>query len=119
VAWTVEVTDQFESWWHQLTEDERISVDGMIRVLEAQGPGMGAPYSIELAASRFPQLRQLTVPHGDHAICVLYSSDEGRETLVLLTGTTAAGEEDVCPPDQIALADAIYDAYLAARTNGH
>ena len=38
MPWTVEVTDQFESWWDLLTEDERISVDGMIRVLEAQGP---------------------------------------------------------------------------------
>ena len=119
MPWTVEVTDQFESWWDLLTEDERISVDGMIRVLEAQGPSLGPPYSTELAQSRFRQLRQLTVPHGDHAICVLYSSDEGRETLVLLTGTTAAGEEEICPPDQIALADAIYDAYLSARREAH
>lgn len=113
------MTDQFESWWNLLSEDERISVDGMIRVLEAQGPSLGPPYSIEIAGSRFAQLRQLLVPHGDRAICVLYSSDDGRQTLVLLTGTTAGSDEEICPPELIAQADAIHEAYLSGRRDAH
>jgi hypothetical protein len=39
--------------------------------------------------------------------------------LVLLTGTTLGTDEEICPPDQIALADAIYDAYLSGRRDGY
>ena len=116
VAWTVEVTDDFEAWWDGLGEEERISVDGMIRVLETHGPSLGSPYSIEIVGSRYPQLRQLRVPHQEHVICVLYVIDEWREALVLLTGTTAGAVDEVCPPDSIARADHIYGSYLTRRT---
>ena len=119
MAWTVEVTDNFEAWWDGLGDEERISVDGMIRVLETHGPSLGAPYSVELAGSRYPQLRQLRVPHQDQVICVLYIIDEWRAALVLLTGTTAGNEDEVCPPDSIALADTIYGAYLTTRRHPH
>jgi hypothetical protein len=89
VSWTVEVTDEFEAWWNQLDDDQRISVDGMIRVLEARGPDLQSPYSIEGTSSRYEALRQLHIPHQDRTICVLYISDELRAALVLLTGATA------------------------------
>lgn len=89
MAWTVEVTHEFEQWWDTLIEDERVSIDGMIRVLESHGPSLGPPYSIRTAGSRYPQLRQLRVPHQGHELCVLYIPDDWRSTLVLLTGTTA------------------------------
>lgn len=113
VAWTVEVTDDFERWWDRLTEDERVSIDGMIRVLEAQGPSLQAPYSAGVVGSSVAQLRQLRVPHGERDICVLYVSEPSR--LVLLTGSTTGTQDEVCPPDEIAMADAIYRRFLAQR----
>ena len=115
MSFTVEVTQEFEKWWHSLSEDERISVDGMIRVLEAEGPAADLPYSTPLHQSTYPQLRQLRVPHGERVICVIYVSDTARNAAVLLTGSTAGSEEQVCPPDEIALADAIYQTYLSAK----
>ena len=115
VAWTVEVTDQFESWWDGLSEDERISIDGMIHVLEVHGPSLGPPYSIEIPGAVSRQLRQLRVPHQGREICVLYVSDEGRSALVLLTGSTAGTSDDTCPPEQVQIADAIYANYRARR----
>src|SRR5215210_3503275 len=100
VSWAVEVTVQFERWWDGLTEDERVSIDGMIRVLERRGPVLGAPYSTQATGSRYP-LRQLRVPHPGREMCVLYISQEPRLTLVLLTGTTTAGGDDICPPEQV------------------
>ena len=115
VSWTVEVTEEFERWWDGLVEDERISIDGMIRVLERQGPLLGQPYAFEVSGSQNDRLRQLRVPHRDQLICVLYVPDPARVALVLLTGTTAGWDDEVCPPDEIAAADAIYAKYLATR----
>jgi hypothetical protein len=120
VAWTVEVTGEFETWWDGLSEEERVSIDGMIHVLEAHGPSLGAPYSIPVAGSRYvPQLRQLLVPHHDGQICVLYISDEPNSRLVLLTGTTKRTDEEVCPPEDVARADFIYNRYVAGRRSPH
>jgi hypothetical protein len=116
VAWTVEVTGEFEKWWDGLSEEERVSIDGMIHVIEAHGPSLGSPYSIPVVGSRYaPQLRQLLVPHHDRQICVLYISDEPSCRLVLLTGTTKRTDEEVCPPEDVERADFIYNRYVAGR----
>ena len=115
MSWTVEVTDEFEVWWNQLDDDQRVSVDGMIRVLEARGPDLQSPYSIEGTSSRYEALRQLHIPHQDRTICVLYISDELRPALVLLTGATAPPGQPVCPPEQVAAAEVIYGTYLVRR----
>jgi hypothetical protein len=115
VAWTVEVTEHFERWWDRLSDDERVSIDGMIQVLEAHGPS--SPYSHDIEQSRHPQLKQLWVPHNSRQICVLYVSDDWRTTLILLTGSTAGAEGAICPPATIESADLIYTEYLAKRSN--
>ena len=120
VPWTVEVTGEFETWWDGLTEEERVSIDGMIHVLEAHGPSLGPPYSVPVGGSRYAQqLRQLLVPHHDTQICVLYISDDPSARLVLLTGTTRGTDDDVCPPEDVERADAIYQRYVSGRTSSH
>jgi len=108
VPWTVEVTHQFELWWDTLSDDERISIDGMIRVLERHGP-TGPPFSLAVAGSRHHQLRQLRVPHEPRELCLLYVSDESQPVVILLTGSST--DCDQFPPDLIEMADAIYDGY--------
>jgi hypothetical protein len=117
VAWTVEVTEEFETWWDRLTEDERVSLDGIIHVLEAHGPSLGAPYSMDVPGAHDPHLRELRVPHQGRSLCVLYIPDEKRAALVLLTGTTTGGPDERCPPDQVSLAAVIYRDYLTHRGN--
>jgi hypothetical protein len=101
--------------WDGLTEDERVSVDGMIQVLEMHGPSLGPPYSIEVTTSRHPQLRQLRVPHRGMALCVLYIPDEQSAASVLLIGTTTGTVDEPCPPEHVELADRIYRDYLTKR----
>ena len=113
MSWTVEVTPQFELWWDSLSEGERVSLDGVIRVLESHGATLGAPYSVETPSSRHPKLRELRVPHDGQTICVLYIADDWRSVFVLLTGATSM--LDRCSPDHVALADTIYDSYLTGR----
>jgi hypothetical protein len=119
VAWTIEVTDEFETWWDALSEDERVSLDGMIHVLEMHGPSLGPPYSIDVTASRHPGLRELRVPHKGASLCVLYVPDEQTAALVLLTGTTTGTVNEPCPPEHVELADLIYRDYLAKRGGAH
>jgi hypothetical protein len=38
MSWDVEYTDEFGEWWERLTEEEQISLDASVRLLEALGP---------------------------------------------------------------------------------
>ncbi len=110
------MTHEFETWWNALTEEERVSIDGMIHLLELHGPALGPPYSGEVSGSRYSQqLRQLLVPHQDGQICILYFSDGVAARLVLLTGTTKGTGDEICPPADVERADAVYGDYLAGR----
>lgn len=115
MAWTVEVTDEFEAWWDGLSEEERVSIDGMIRVLETHGPTLGAPYSPDEAGSRPLTMRQLLVPHQGRQICVLYLSDTAPLTVVLLSGTTAGSVDEPCPPEHLDEGATIFQKYLRRR----
>ena len=119
MVWTVEVTEQFEQWWDALSEDETVSIDGMIRVLESHGPTLAPPFSAVGGGSCYPELRELRVPHGADAICVLYVSDPTRAAIVLLIGAVLADEDAPCPPDLVQQADRIYSSYLSRRENPH
>jgi hypothetical protein len=37
MAWDVEYTDEFEQWWHSLTEKEQVVLDASVRLLEIFG----------------------------------------------------------------------------------
>ena len=116
MPWTVEVTEEFERWWDRVTEDERVSVDGMIRVLEEQGPSVGPPYNEQLVQVESAALYQLRVPHRPKAICVLYGLDEVRTTVVLLVGSVEGTDDEVCRPEDIDAAKTIYRKYLARKS---
>ena len=35
VEWSVEVTDEFKTWWHDLDEDEQVSVAATVTLYDA------------------------------------------------------------------------------------
>jgi hypothetical protein len=117
VPWTIEVTPAFEEWWGELSQEEQVSIDGMMRVLEVHGPNLGPPFSGHIAGSRYPQLRNLRIPHDHDILCVLCTCDEWRETLVLLTAAKGPAAAP-CTTEGHEHADAVYESYLAFMNRG-
>ncbi len=52
MAWDVEYTDEFETWWESLTETEQEDVDAYVQRLEARGPNLPYPHSSGINGSR-------------------------------------------------------------------
>lgn len=61
MAWEVEFTDEFEEWWHSLSESEQGKVDARVGLLIEHGPHLGFPFSSQVKTSRFPEMRELRV----------------------------------------------------------
>ena len=59
VAQEVEFTDEFEQWWHGLSESEQGKVDARVSLLMERDPNLGFPLSSQVKTSRFPEMREL------------------------------------------------------------
>jgi hypothetical protein len=111
VAWEVEVTDEFKTWWSGLAEAERISVERAVLLLEERGPHLPFPYSSGVNGSRHSAMRELRVQHQGRPYRVLYIFDPRRVALLLLGGDKTG--DDRWYEKNVPLADQIYDNYLA------
>lgn len=110
MAWEVEVTNEFKSWWDGLTEAEHISVERYVLLLEERGPHLPFPYCGGVTGSRHSAMRELRVQHQGRPYRVLYIFDPRR--VALLLGGDKTGD-DRWYEKNVPLADQLYDKYLA------
>jgi len=108
-VWSVEFTDQFEQWWHTLTEDEQDAVTGAVEILEERGPGLGRPLVDTIEGSRHANIKELRAPRGN--LRVLFAFDP-RRTAILLIGGDKTNRWDEWYEEMIPVADGLFDAHL-------
>ncbi|OIN91430.1 MAG: addiction module toxin RelE [Comamonadaceae bacterium CG1_02_60_18] len=110
MTWDVEYTDEFGDWWSSLTQNEQVSLDASVRLLEARGPALGYPHSSGIQGSKHGHMRELRTQHGGRPFRTLYAFDP-RRTAILLIGGDKTGDDrwyDVNVP----MADRLYDQHL-------
>jgi len=110
VAWEVEVTEEFKSWWNGLTEDEQVSVGTTVGLLIEEGPNLSFPHSSKINGSRHSAMRELRVQHQGRPYRVLYIFDP-RRVAILLVGGDKTGD-DRWYEKNVPHADRIYDQSL-------
>ena len=86
VTWEVEFTDEFEQWWHTLSESEQGKVDARVGLLMERGPNPGFPFSSQVKTSRFPEMRELRAQAGGDPLQMLYAFDSRRTAILLVAG---------------------------------
>jgi hypothetical protein len=110
MKWEVEYTDEFESWWETLTEDEQDSIDIVVSLLENRGPNLPFPYSSGIQRSRYNHMRELRIQHGGEPYRVLYAFDPRRVAILLLGGNK--GGNDRWYEESTPRADSLYEEHL-------
>lgn len=110
MEWLVEYTDEFGTWWDDLTEAQQSSVDAYVRLLEQRGPQLPFPYSSGIAQSRHSHMRELRPQSGGKPIRVFYAFDP-RQVAILLIGGGKAGN-DRFYDQMVPIADNLYDVHV-------
>jgi hypothetical protein len=80
VAWEVEFSDEFGTWWDGLNAEEQKSVDFTVGILQELGPTLKVPHSSGVATSRHTHMRELRIQH------------QGRLPGVICIRSTAVGD---------------------------
>jgi len=110
VAWEVEFTDEFEGWWHTLSESEQGTVDARVRLLMERGPNLGFPFSSQVKTSRFPEMRELRAQAGGDPLRMLYAFDPRRTAILLVAGDKTG--DDRWYEANVPVADRLFERHL-------
>jgi len=110
MSWEVEYTDEFEEWWHSLSEKEQVSVDASVRLLELLGPSLKFPHSSGVKGSRHGHLRELRIQFGGRPLRSLYAFDPRRRAILLIGGDKTGN--DRWYEEYVPIADDLYDEYI-------
>lgn len=87
MTWEVEYTNEFGKFWDNLTTNEQESVDAVVRLLEAEGPRLGFPYSSKITSAKVSHLRELRIQHTGKPYRILYAFDPRRIAILLIGGS--------------------------------
>jgi hypothetical protein len=86
MAWAVEVTGQFETWWNALSEDAQVEISAKVELLQERGPTLPRPHADVIATSRHANMKELRGKVEGRHLRVLYAFDPRRTALLLLGG---------------------------------
>ena len=110
MAWGVEYTEEFESWWASLSEEEQDSVRFGVELLTINGPNLGRPHVDTVAGSKHANLKELRTQHRGRPLRTFFAFDP-RRTAILLVGGDKTGNKRFYT-EWIPLADRLYDEHL-------
>lgn len=116
MAWEVEFTAEFGSWWEALAERQQDDVAHSVGLLAELGPGLGFPHSSGVRGSRHGNMRELRAQSAGKPLRTLYAFDPLRTAILLLGGDkTGDGRwyEKFVP-----VADRLYDRHLDELKKG-
>lgn len=111
MSWDVEYTDDFGAWWDRLTEEEQISLDASVRLLEALGPTLKYPHSSGINGSKHGHMRELRTQHDGRPYRTLDAFDPRRAAILLIAGDKTG--QDRWYEENVPKADKLYDDHLA------
>jgi hypothetical protein len=109
VQWDVEGTDEFESWYVQLSEEEQDAVNAAVDMLVERGPSLGRPVVGEIASSKIKNMKELIPPVGNLRILFVF---DPRRTAILLLGGDKTGRWNAWYDEHIPMAERLYEQYL-------
>ncbi|MDE2842796.1 MAG: type II toxin-antitoxin system RelE/ParE family toxin [Chloroflexota bacterium] len=110
MAWEVEFTDEFESWWTDLSESQQISIAAGVGLLEERGPTLDYPFTSAINSSRHSNMRELRIQSGGRPFRVFYAFDP-RRTAILLIGGDKTGDNRFYTT-LVCRADDLYDEHI-------
>ena len=110
MKWEIEYTDEFGTWWDELSISEQESIRASVKLLGELGPQLPYPHSSGISNSRHGNMRELRIQHAGRPFRVLYAFDP-RRCVILLIGGDKTGK-DRWYAQYVPIADRLYDEHL-------
>lgn len=104
-------TDEFNSWYDDLDEDDTKAVVRVVDLLEARGVSLPFPYSPDIKGSKYA-LRKLRVQSGGKPLRILYAFDPRRQAVLLLGADKTGMSDKVFYATYVPRLETLWEEYL-------
>jgi hypothetical protein len=111
MAWEVETTDEYDTWFTEQTGDSQASIRMKVELLIEYGPHLPRPYADTLKGSKLSNLKELRSQTESHVFRVAFLFDEERKGILLIGGDKKGKDEKRFYRNLIKQAEEIYEAY--------
>ena len=111
MAWEVETTDEYDTWFLEQVEDGQESIRMKVELLTEYGPFLPRPHVDTLKGSKLNNLKELRTQTESHVFRVAFLFDESRKAILLIGGDKKGKNERRFYRDLIKQAEKIYDNY--------
>jgi hypothetical protein len=112
MAWEVETTDEYDTWFLEQTEDSQVSIRMKVELLTEYGPYLSRPHADTLKGSNLSNLKELRAQTESHVFRVAFLFDVERKAILLIGGDKKGKNEKRFYQSLIKQAEAIYKQYL-------
>ena len=110
MSFTVNVSEEFDSWFAPLEEVLQDDILFVVRLLQEYGPHLRRPYADTLEGTHLSNLKELRVQHRGEPYRILFAFDPKREALLLVGGSKAGDKRWY--KRMIPVAEAIFERHL-------
>jgi len=113
LRWVVEIGDEFEPEFDELSEDVQTEILALSRLLQHLGPHLGRPRVDTLNDSLHANMKELRFSATDGQWRVAFAFDPKRQAVLLAAGDKSGGSEKRFYRRLIHKEDERFDAHLA------
>lgn len=112
----IEYTDEFETWWNELSVIQQEDISHSIKVLEKFGPTLGRPYVDTIKGSQFKNMKELRTQSKGDPLRTFFAFDPKRNAILLIGGDKTG--DDNFYKKMIPIADKLYIEHLREINHG-
>ena len=111
MAWEVEVTDEYDAWFLDQSENGQASIRMKVELLHEYGPHLPRPHADTLKGSKLKNLKELRAQTESNIFRIAFIFNKERKAILLLGGDKKGKNEKSFYRNLIKQAEEIYKAY--------
>ena len=110
--WKVETTREFDSWFAELRDDEKVEIAGLVGALQVAGPQLKRPHADTLNGSAYANMKELRGKTAAAVLRIAFAFDPLQTAILLIGGDKSGVSEKHFYRQLIDRADDLYKAHL-------
>ena len=92
--WPIKHTVEYEDWFTQQDEENKIVINAKVILLSEFGPNLGRPYVDTIKGSKYKNLKELRIKYKNTVIRILFIFNKKRNCWLLVGGDKKGKNEE-------------------------
>ncbi len=112
MEWEIIISEEYEKWFKELPQKDKIAIATDLEVLRELGPTLGRPYVDQVKGSKYNNLKELRTKVIGHVYRSLFAFDTERHAVILSGGDKKGKNQKKFYKRLIAQSEIVFENHL-------